>query len=83
MVVVTDQGGTFAAALAPGRYTVRVMVEGFRESVQDVTLRDGSTQTGEFVLDVEGFRDSVTVSAPAGYTVPAISIGHENADTAA
>ena len=73
VVVVTDQGGTFTAALAPGRYNVRVMVEGFRESVQDVMLRDGSTQTREFVLDVEGFKDSVTVNAPAGYTVPAIS----------
>jgi len=73
VVVVTDQGGTFTAPLAPGRYQVRVMVEGFRESVQDVTLRDGSTQTREFVLDVEGFKDSVTVNAPAGYTVPAIS----------
>ena len=73
VVVVTDQSGTFTAPLAPGRYQVRVMVEGFRESVQDVTLRDGSTQTREFVLDVEGFKDSVTVNAPAGYTVPAIS----------
>ena len=41
VVVVTDQGGTFTAPLAPGRYTVRVMVAGFRESVQDITLRDG------------------------------------------
>jgi catecholate siderophore receptor len=73
VVVVTDQGGAFTAALAPGRYKVRVMVEGFREGVQDVTLRDGSTQTREFVLDVEGFKDSVTVNAPAGYAVPAIS----------
>ncbi len=72
IVVVTDQGGTFTAPLAPGRYTVRVMVAGFRESVQDITLRDASAQTKEFVLDVEGFKDSVTVSAPAGYTVPAV-----------
>ena len=73
VVVITDQGGTFTAALAPGRYRVRVMVEGFRESIQDITLRDASTQTKEFVLDVEGFKDSVTVSALAGYTVPAVS----------
>ncbi len=73
VTVTTDQSGTFTAALAPGQYTVRVMVEGFRESAQDVTLRDSSTQTREFVLDVEGFRDAVTVNAPAGYSVPAIS----------
>jgi catecholate siderophore receptor len=73
VVVVTDQTGTFTAALAPGRYKVRVMVAGFRESVQDIALREGSTQTREFVLDVDAFKDSVTVNAPAGYTVPAIS----------
>ena len=46
VAVLTDQSGNFTATLAPGRYTVRVMLAGFRESAQDVTLRDSSTRTG-------------------------------------
>ena len=70
----TDQRGEFTLAVEPGPYSITASSEGFLEATQRGTAANSTeTHTKEFVLEVAGFRDAVTVSAPAGYQVPAIS----------
>ena len=71
---VTDQYGAFMLKLAPGRYRVSAVADGFvEESLRVNALQTGSTSR-ELVLNVAGVREAITVSAPAvGYQVRAIS----------
>lgn len=69
---VTDAQGDFTLSLEPGDYTIKVEAPGFREAIQKVRASRTGQQSREFVLTVARFRDSVTVSAGAGYQVPAI-----------
>ena len=70
---VTDERGEFTLAVDPGRYAVNVVAPGFLQATQKIdTLQDGATSR-EFVLQIAGIRESVTVSAAAGYGVPAIN----------
>ena len=71
--VVTDQRGEFALTLAPGRYTLRVRANGFREIAEAANLSSAAPHQREFTLEIAGVREAVTVSAPGGYQVPAIS----------
>lgn len=71
--MLTDQRGEFTLAVDPGRYAVTVVAAGFLQVTQNVeTLQDGAVSR-EFVLPIAGVQESVTVSAAAGYRVPAIS----------
>jgi len=71
---VTDQYGAFNLKLAPGRYRVSVVADGFiEESLRVSALQTGSTSR-EMVLNVAGVREAITVSAPTpGYQVSATS----------
>ena len=71
--VVTDQGGEFALTLAPGRYTLWIRANGFREIAEAANVSSAAPHQREFTLEIAGVREAVTVSAPGGYQVPAIS----------
>lgn len=70
---VTDERGEFTLDVDPGRYTVKVAANGFLEASQRVSALQSSVDSGEFVLQIAGVRETVTVIAPAGYRVPAIN----------
>ena len=69
----TDQRGAFTLTLAPGRYTLKVVADGFLEFSQSLTAQQTGTESREIVLEVAGIREAITVHAPAGYQVPIIS----------
>ena len=62
-VTATDARGEFALALAPGRYTIVIAFEGFRDSARQIDARAGGSQSAQFVLQIAGVQESVTVSA--------------------
>ena len=70
---LTDQRGEFTLAVDPGRYTITVGALGFLEASQRVTALQSGTDPREFVLQIAGVRETVTVSAPAGYRGSVIS----------
>ena len=70
---VTDERGEFTLAIEPGRYTVNVAAPGFQDASKHLTVSRTDAPSPEFVLEVAGFRDSVTVTAPHGYVAPVIS----------
>jgi len=70
---LTDQRGAFAFSLAPGRYKLLAVADGFLEQSVAVNGTAGRASR-ELVLNVAGVIEAVTVSAPAGgYQVPIIS----------
>src|SRR5262245_37352812 len=69
---VTDERGIFAISLEPGRYTITVGFTGFADATRVVTVSDATAALPDFVLQVAGFRDDVTVSATAGYLATVI-----------
>ena len=56
----------------PGVYTVRVAAAGFVEVSRSVTVGQSETTVG-FTLEIEGIQETVTVGAPIGYSVPAVT----------
>lgn len=70
---VTDEKGEFTIAIAPGPHTVRVAAVGFGELSQRLATTRGGEARRDFVLQVSGIRESVSVTAPAGYGVGLIS----------
>lgn len=70
---VSNQSGEFSISLEAGDYTISAGVEGFRETSQAVNLLSGATQVCEFVLQLAGKRETVTVTESPGYAEPAIS----------
>ncbi len=64
---VTDDRGLYTLTVAPGRYSIRVGYDGFEESVQVVTATPSATLETNFVLQVAVVRESVSVTASAGY----------------
>jgi catecholate siderophore receptor len=69
---VTDQRGAFTLPLVPGRYTVTIAANGFRDASQAVNVPLASGGALEVVLQVAGVRETVAVSAPASYQAPLI-----------
>jgi catecholate siderophore receptor len=67
----TDQQGEFTLVLVTGVYTLRIAAAGFRELTQRVTAPASAEGTREFVLQVATVVETVDVSAPGGYQVPA------------
>lgn len=68
----TDQNGEFALAVGPGEYVVKVVAEGFSETVQTVALSQPGGASLEVKLQPSGVSGSVTViSALGGYQTDA------------
>jgi catecholate siderophore receptor len=70
---VSDENGEFTLALVPGRYTITVASGGFLDLAVAVTAAGTASDVREFMLKVAGVRETVNVSAPAGYQAPVIS----------
>jgi catecholate siderophore receptor len=70
---VTDERGEFTIAIEPGTSTLKVAAAGFAELSQRVNSAQVGTGPREFVLQIAGVRESVSVTASAGYDVPASS----------
>ena len=69
---VSDSEGRFTLELPAGRYALHVELEGFAETVQHVTAREGAAPL-DLVLQGE-VHDTITVqAAPGGYAVPSTS----------
>src|SRR5215813_15523218 len=62
---VTNQNGEFSLALEPGEYQVRVLAEGFSETIETVSLMANS-QPVEIVLPVGASSASVTITDAYG-----------------
>ena len=69
---ITDQAGTFTLALPAGRYTVRVSADGFIDASMDMIAGAPGRQSRDFVLQVAGIHEAVTVAALGGNTLPVI-----------
>ena len=70
---VTSQQGEFELTVLPGSYVVRITANGFNDSSRRMTLAAGSPTTADFTLAVAGVQELVSVEAPIGYSVPAVS----------
>lgn len=68
----TDGRGGFALTLPSGNYTVRIAASGFAPAAQVVRMADLGPDPREFVLQLAFRQDTVTVTAPTDYQVPAI-----------
>ena len=69
---VTNGEGEFSVSVGPGAYTVRVAAAGFGDASRSVTVGQAETSL-DFTLEIEGFQETVTVGAPLGYAVQAVS----------
>jgi catecholate siderophore receptor len=67
---LTDQRGEFTLAVRPARYTVTVTASGFIDLTRIVDATRTDERSREFVLQVAGIHEAVTVSATAGYRGP-------------
>ena len=70
---VTDARGEFTLALGPGSYDITISAPGFVTYVQRLAATKAGSESREFVLQVEGPRETVDVSAGGGYQIPSIS----------
>jgi len=69
----TNARGEFEFSLAPGRYTVTVGADGFVEVAQPLSVSSADSSAHEFILQIAGLRETVTVSGGGGYTTSAIT----------
>ncbi len=69
----TSATGAFALTLPPGRFVIRIAADGFREASQTVVASTTGSPALQFVLQVAGVRENVTVNAPSGYRVPSVT----------
>ena len=60
---VSDAGGRFDIAAAPGVYTLRTQLAGFQPVSRTITLTPGGRQRTDIVMGVAGVTESVTVTA--------------------
>ena len=65
--VASDAAGEFALALSPGKYTIRIDAPGFLEVLQTVNVTQDSSPSLQFVLQLAGIRQAVTVTSSAAY----------------
>lgn len=71
--VMTSAEGRFTIQLPKGMYVLQIAKQDFRDLSEAVTV-DLEAGTRDFVMQV-GVSDSMTVVAPSGYAVPAITSG--------
>jgi catecholate siderophore receptor len=70
--------GTMSDARATSRRsrrapTLSVQADGFTAAAQHIASPDSGSVSLDFVLEIAGFRDQVTVNAPEGYQVPVVT----------
>src|SRR5262245_13254378 len=70
---VSDARGEFTLVVAPGRYTVTIASPGFLDLSAANEISAPGTESREFMLRVAVVKETVYVSAPAGYHTPVIS----------
>ena len=80
---MSDARGDFSLSLPTGAYTLSVQADGFTAAAQHIASPDAGSVSLDFVLEIAGFRDEVTVNAPEGYQVPVVTTRDQDADTAA
>jgi hypothetical protein len=71
---VSDRNGEFSLLLAPGRYTLKIVAEGFVEHSRLMNLGTTTPAAQEIVLEITPHLDAVTVS-DSGYQLAATSSG--------
>jgi len=64
--------GEFSIPLDPGAYTLVAASDGFLESRQTVDVGTG-LESREFILQVAGTHETITVTDAAGYSTPVVS----------
>lgn len=69
---ITDPTGRFVLYVNAGQYDLRIAADGFSILQQSVTATYPTEKPTEFVLQVPGVREAVTVTASGGYQVAAI-----------
>jgi catecholate siderophore receptor len=72
IVVSTDGRGEFYIALEPGTYTLKVAASGFADFSERVSVSRDDEGPRDFVLQVAGVHEDLSVTARTGYDVPAI-----------
>jgi catecholate siderophore receptor len=65
----SGEAGEFAIGLHPGKYTLRIAADGFRESSQTLIVGDALPPAIEVVLSIAPRQDMVTVSETANYQI--------------
>src|SRR3954471_9382994 len=70
---VTGARGEFTLTLAPVAYILAIESAGFVRIEQRIDGQRLAQAPRQFVLDVAGIAETVDVSVPGGYKVPAIS----------
>jgi catecholate siderophore receptor len=69
---ITDPTGTFILYVKAGRYDLRIAADGFSILQASVTATSATEKPTEFVLQVPGVREAVTVTASGGYQIAAL-----------
>jgi catecholate siderophore receptor len=69
---VTDQTGGFTLRVPSGQYDLLISADGFTVLQQTVTAASVTAKPAEYMLQVPGVRESVTVTAGGGYQAPSI-----------
>ena len=75
VAAVTDQRGEFNLPLAPGRYALTIAADGFLTVSETIVVADTPARPRPFTLRIAGIQDTVSVSAPRAYGVPATRTG--------
>jgi catecholate siderophore receptor len=73
LTTTSDQAGEFELALERHVYTIAVDAPGFTQTTERINGAQTRSSPLRFVLQVAGVRESVSVTATAGYDQPAIS----------
>jgi catecholate siderophore receptor len=68
----TDQTGAFTLRVGAGQYDLRITANGFAALQRSVTAVSVTAAPIEFILQVPGLSEAVTVTGASGYQVPAI-----------
>jgi catecholate siderophore receptor len=71
---VSDQNGEFTLQLPSGRYMIRIVADGFAEMSQLLDAKAGA-ESRQYVLQLAGVRETVTVAGGSSYRPTAISSG--------
>src|SRR5215468_7730845 len=71
----TDAAGGFSLTLPSGVYRVTVTAAGFADKVSTVVGSGDEAEERQFVLELPGYAETVTVRAPGGYEAGAITSG--------
>ena len=79
----TSAKGAFALTLPPGRFVIRMPPTAFARPARTVVASTTGSPALQFVLQVAGVREDVTVNAPSGYQVAGDHHRDEDADAAA